>query len=191
VSGPTDPNTPGGPDDARPGWPASLRFTAASDSAVVPQPIGWTDAISGAEGPKYWDRLVSGEGARLHREGRPVTVALLELVGCEELAALAGLDAALQTFVRLSRALVSQIRSSDHIARIGRHRFALLLTDTSEIEALNFIDRVLRSLNDSIEREAREIRIGVGWASSANGGELPAAIALAEERLATDFFHTL
>lgn len=191
MSGPSDPNMPASQHDDSASESDAAWIGATDDTALVPDPVGWTDTLTGAEGPKYWDRLISGEKARLRRYGRPVTVVLMELLGCEEIAVWMGREIALQTFARLSRALVSQIRTSDHIARIGTNRFGLLLVETDELQALNFIDRVLKHLRESIEREGRDIRIGVGWASPVAGDRLAGAIALAEERLATDFFRTL
>ena len=65
-----------------------------------------------------------------------------------------------------------------------------VLVETNELEALNFIDRVLKHLQTAIADDGLEIHVGVGWASSEPGGKLSGAIATAEERLATDFFHT-
>ncbi|NJD28839.1 MAG: diguanylate cyclase [Chloroflexi bacterium] len=182
----------GEPDLSGPDIPkADQAVSSQADSIVVPEPAGWTDALTGAEGPKYWDRLISGEQARLRRHRRPVTIVLLDLIGCEAQAARRGGEAALQSFARLSRTLVNQVRSSDHVTRVGRTRFALLLVETDELQALNFIDRLLGRVREAIDREGCDVRIGVGWASPAPGDRLAAAIALAEERLATDFFHTL
>lgn len=191
VNEPSDPGLPASYDDESTASAFDPQIGSESDGPILPEPAGWSDTLTGAEGPKYWDRLLSGEKARLRRYGRPVTIVLLELVGCEDGAMWIGREAALQTFARLSRTLVGLIRSSDHIARISSNRFALLLVETDELQALNFIDRVLRNMQEAITREGREIHVGVGWASPAAGDRLAGAIALAEERLATDFFHTL
>jgi diguanylate cyclase (GGDEF)-like protein len=162
----------------------------ADAGALLTEPAGWTDALTGAEGPRYWDRLISGEQARLRRNRRSVTIMFVELSGFEGTATSIGREAALQKFAHLSRRLAAQIRSSDHIARVGPGRFGLLLVETNELEALNFIDRVLKHLQTAIADDGLEIHVGVGWASSEPGGKLSGAIATAEERLATDFFHT-
>lgn len=157
---------------------------------LLPEPSGWTDALTGTDGPRYWDRLVSGEQARVRRHGPSATVVMLELHGFEEAATRIGAAAALQKFAQISRALASLVRSSDHIARVGPSRFGLVLVETNELEALNFIDRTLAHLRAAIASENLDVRIGVGWASPAPGASLSQAIATAEQRLATDFFHT-
>jgi diguanylate cyclase (GGDEF)-like protein len=191
VTEPSDPNLSAREPNETMSQRANPQVFMGDGGGIVPDPVGWTDTLTGAEGPKYWDRLISGEKARHRRSARPVTVVLLELVGCEELASAIGREGALQVFARLSRALVSQMRTSDHIARVGRNRFALLLPETDELQAVNFIDRVLAHLRDSIAREGIDVHIGIGWASPAPSDRLTDAIGLAEERLASDFFDTL
>lgn len=161
-----------------------------ANDALLTEPAGWTDTLTGTEGPRYWDRLLSGEQARLRRYRHSVTIVFVELSGFEEAATWIGREAALQKFAQLARRLASQVRSSDHIARVGPRRFGLVLVETNELEALNFIDRLLKHLQGAIADEGLEIHVGVGWASPEPNDQLSAAIATAEERLATDFFHT-
>ena len=157
---------------------------------LLPEPSGWSDALAGTDGPRYWDRLLTGEQARLRRYGGRVTIVLVEIVGFEELATWVGSEAAVQYFSRLSRVLAGQVRSSDHIARVGRNRFAILLIQTDEIRTLNFIDRVLKTLRSELGEDAQPIHVGIGWASPEPRGDLTQAMATAEERLQADFFRT-
>jgi len=58
------------------------------DSGIQPNllpgvPSGWTDALTGTDGPRLWDRTVSSEVARVSRYRRPVTVALIEINGLD------------------------------------------------------------------------------------------------------------
>ncbi len=154
---------------------------------VLPEPAGWSDPLSGADGPRLWDRTLSNEQARLRRYGRGVTVVLLELGGFAEFATWVGREAAMQAFSRLSRIIVAEVRSSDHIARIASERFGILLVETDEVRTLNFINRILAACEPDL-RARRPLRIGIGWASPAKGQLLTDAVALAEERLASDFF---
>jgi diguanylate cyclase (GGDEF)-like protein len=162
----------------------------AGREPLLPEPLGWTDALTGTEGPRYWDRLVTGEQARVRRYRPSVTIVMFELSGFETAAGRLGRAAALQKFAQISRALASEVRSSDHIARIAPSRFGLVLVETNELEALNFIDRTLGHLRTAIANEQLEVHVGVGWASPEAGAQLSQAIATAEHRLATDFFHT-
>ena len=108
-----------------------------SSSAVqAPDAGDWTDALTGTDGPRLWDRLLASEVARVRRYRRPATVALAEIVGLDSCEAVWGAEIAERAFVRLARTLATEIRSSDHIARIDRTRFGILLTETDEIAAV-------------------------------------------------------
>src|SRR5713101_8460552 len=45
----------------------------------IPQPEGWTDILTGTDGPRFWDRIVLSEQARVGRYHRPVTIAYAEI----------------------------------------------------------------------------------------------------------------
>ena len=146
---------------------------------TAPDPSSWSDPLTGCDGPRLWDRLLASEVARVRRYKRPATVALVEIVGFDELERVWGDEIAERTFVRLARTLATEIRSSDHIARIDRTRFAILLTETDEIAAINFVERV----RAAFERQPGATRIAIGWASPTKTFDLHDALASAEARL--------
>jgi diguanylate cyclase (GGDEF)-like protein len=155
---------------------------ADAPSAVgvsVPDASSWTDPLTGADGPRLWDRLLSSETARCRRYHRPATVALVEFIGLDDLVRAWGPAISERTFVRQARTLATEIRSSDHIARIERTRFAILLTETDEIAAINFVERV----RAAFERQPGELRIALGWASPTTKTDLHDALSIAERRL--------
>ena len=55
-------------------------------AAMIAPPDGWTDILTGTDGPRMWDRVVLSESARTRRYKRPVTVAIAEVVGLDALA---------------------------------------------------------------------------------------------------------
>jgi diguanylate cyclase (GGDEF)-like protein len=156
---------------------------------LLPEPSGWTDLLTGTDGPSYWDRAVVTEQARIRRHGGRATVVLVELAGFEGLAAQIGPDAALQRFARLSRAIARHTRSGDHMARIASNRFGVLLTQTDELHTLNFVDRILRTCEHEAG-DSNAVQVGIGWASPGPRESLSAAIDAAEGRLQEDFFKT-
>jgi diguanylate cyclase (GGDEF)-like protein len=162
-------------------WPAE------PDPAWPSAPVGWSDPITSADGPRYWDRLLSSERARTQRYKRPATIVLLELVGLDILAQDAGAEMAEQALVRCGRALMQEVRSSDHAARIDPGRFAIYLPETTEIDAINFVERVRVAVEAALVRELARgtVRFGIGWASPADG-DLDVALELAEQRLADE-----
>jgi GGDEF domain-containing protein len=90
----------------------------------------------------------------------------------------------MQLFVQLSRALARRIRKSDTIARIGPARFGVLLTETDEISAINFVDNIKDRCCGKFDPEANGLHLLVGWASPEVGGRLADALHVAETRLA-------
>jgi len=98
------------------------------------EPHGWTDQLTGTDGPRLWDRIISSETARVKRYHGPATIVLAELFGVDSFSAVWGADAAGRLFVQLARTLAVEVRSSDHIARLETSRFGILLIETDKTE---------------------------------------------------------
>ncbi len=154
----------------------------ATPHLLPPVPSGWSDPLTGTDGPRLWDRFVSSEVARVSRYRRPVTVALIEITGMDVYARKWGIDVAERLFVQLARTMSVEVRSSDHIARIDRTRFAVLLTETDEIASINIVERVRAACEYQLGASDL-VRIAIGWAGSATTTDLRAAIDVAGERL--------
>jgi diguanylate cyclase (GGDEF)-like protein len=152
----------------------------------IAPPDGWADVLTGADGPRLWDRIVLSEQARVARYHRPVTVAFAELVGLEGLAGQWGWDVAERALAACARRLGREIRSSDQIARLEQARFGILLTETTEIAAINFVERARSSCERELKATGDAVRIGFGWASPPDKGDLTDAIGIALTRLAAE-----
>jgi diguanylate cyclase (GGDEF)-like protein len=159
-------------------------------SLLPDPPTGWSDPMTGTDGPRYWDRVFSSERARVRNYKRPVTVALVEICGLDRLAKQWGRDVAERALVGAARTLAREIRSSDHIARIEPARFAILLTETTEIEAINFVERARVSCERDLQPASDFVGVGFGWASPPSkddgAGDLADALELAGRRLAAE-----
>jgi PleD family two-component response regulator len=77
-------------------------------------------------------------------------------------------------------------RTSDHLTRIGPNRFGILLTETDEIAAINFVERVRVAGPKSVPRTADLVRFVFGWASPKAGDAPEAVVRRAEDRMALD-----
>ena len=180
------------PDDAPPTTPVASDDAPAAEPAdaasrpLLPEPADWTDQFTGTEGPLLWDRLVRKEDARIRRYRRTACIVLVELAGLEDVSAWLGRELAVELFARLSRALAAEIRTSDDICRISRDRFGILLVETDEVAAINFVDRVRPMLRKHIGSKDIGLRVRIGWASPPKGAGLTEAISIASERLAAD-----
>jgi diguanylate cyclase (GGDEF)-like protein len=156
------------------------------DGAPVPAPAGWSDPLTGTDGPHYWDRLIISEGARVRRYKHASTVVLVEIAGLTRLGNLWGADVAERTLISAARTLSQSIRTSDHIARIEPIRFGILLTETAEIEAINFIERARASCERDLRVASEAVGVAFGWASPPKSGDLADAVALATKRLTAE-----
>jgi diguanylate cyclase (GGDEF)-like protein len=146
-------------------------------------PEGWIDALTGADGPLLWDRTLERELARVKRYHRPATVAFMELEGLDRVARRWGLDAAEDALRGCARILQGELRTSDHFARIEPARFGILLTETAEIAAINFIERARVACEHEVRASGEELSIGFGWASPSGEGTLADAVEKAVTRL--------
>jgi diguanylate cyclase (GGDEF)-like protein len=155
-------------------------------STSVQPPSGWSDPQTGTDGPRFWDRLIISESARVHRYKRPATVVLVEVIGIDGLARLWGPRVAEHSLAAAARILAKEIRTSDHIARLERLRFGVLLTETTEIAAINFVERARAACERDLQVATEVVSVAFGWASPPKGGDLSDAMALAAERLAAE-----
>jgi diguanylate cyclase (GGDEF)-like protein len=151
--------------------------------APVSMPSGWSDPQTGTDGPRYWDRLILSESARVSRYKRPATVVLVEIAGLGDLGRLWGPRFVEHTLAAAARIMSKEIRTSDHIARIEPLRFGVLLTETTEIAAINFVERARAACDSNLQVATEVVGVAFGWASPPQGGDLSDAMALATRRL--------
>jgi diguanylate cyclase (GGDEF)-like protein len=150
---------------------------------VIPEPEGWQDALTGLEGPQYWRRILDGEHARSLRYRRPVTVVVMELVGLLEVIDSRGIEAGLMAIREAGRCLRQSSRTSDHCARIGPSRFGIVLTETNEVAAINFVERVRETGPGLMSDAGNGIVLAFGWASPGLGESPEALLGRATRRL--------
>ena len=155
-------------------------------SGGIPEPLGWQDALTGLEGPDYWNRVLSGEHARALRYRRPMTVVIVELAGIDELSDTWGADVGRLAVREAGQCLRRSSRSSDHCARIGPARFGVVLTETNEVAAINFVERIRETGPGLMPEGGRGLEFTFGWASPSLGESPAALMRRAIERLASD-----
>jgi diguanylate cyclase (GGDEF)-like protein len=144
------------------------------------------DPETGLETALVWSDALRHEDARRRRYGHPATVVVLELVGLEQLAERLGSDVADRLIVPVAATLLRNSRASDRVARVAAARFHVLMPETDEVAAINYIDRVRETTDIWLEAGAVAVRVAVGWASLVNVDSLADAVRLADERLQAD-----
>jgi diguanylate cyclase (GGDEF)-like protein len=142
-----------------------------------------TDPLTGLLLPGEWNRIVADEAARIMRDGRSATVVMLELDGLDRLVGALGNAAGDRVLPALADTLSRNARGADHLARLGVARFAVLLPETGEIEAVNYVERVREASDLWLESGAIALRLAIGWASPEAGTSLADAAARAQDRM--------
>jgi diguanylate cyclase (GGDEF)-like protein len=142
-----------------------------------------TDSLTGLLVVKEWNRIVADEDARVNRYRHPATVVIIELDGFERLVANLGLEAGDRVLPALADTLSRNARGADHLARIGPTRFGILLPETDEVVAINYIERVREACDLWLESGAIALHLSIGWASPGPDSSLAVAVARAQERM--------
>ena len=157
-------------------------------SPIAPMPRAYpttsrTDSLTGLLTLNEWNRIVADEDARVVRYRHTATVVMIELDGLDRLVATLGRDAGDRVLPALADALSRNARAADHLARIGTSRFGILLPETGEVEAINYIERVREACDLWLESGAIALHLSIGWASPGSEASMADAIALANERM--------
>lgn len=162
---------------------ASVPADGAIDDDGGESAIALHDPSTGLESPSAWRRAVDEEVVRLARYHRSATVMFIELDGFERLTERLGEPAGARLVLATARTLHAQARAADRIARFGRGRFAILLTETDEISAINFVERVRAECDRWLEAGEVTMRVAIGWATLDPSQGATAVILEAEHRL--------
>jgi diguanylate cyclase (GGDEF)-like protein len=167
--------------DAR---PAADRSSAGSSGAAsLADPEALLDAATGFDTGPAWARWLAEEETRILRFHRPATVVLIELSGLDRLADRLGDDVAERLIPPIATTLRRDARATDRLARLGPTRFAALLVETSEVAAINWIERVRTACDVWLEAGAVTLRLSVGWAEIGPQRAADVAVLDAERRL--------
>ncbi len=156
------------------------------DATGIPEPAGWEDPLTGLEGPDYWQRILVTEVARSARYRRTLTVVIIELEGVASLGDSWGFDVARRAVRDAAQCVRRATRTGDHCTRIGEARFGVVLTETDEIAAINFVERVREAGPLSLPRGSEGLRFSFGWASPKQGESADAVVKRADLRLAAE-----
>lgn len=141
------------------------------------------DPVTGLESAFAWDRHLREEAGRLRRYGRSFAIVFAELDGLDRLADRVGAEAAGRIVPALGHVLQHQARAVDIVARVGPSRFAVLLPETDEVRAINYVERVRSACDVWLQAGAVALQLSFGWASPGPEGDIHTAQLRADERL--------
>jgi hypothetical protein len=116
-----------------------------------------------------FDAVLAHEDAREARYRRPTTVVLLEL--------------------DVAATITRQARRADYVARLAPGRFAVVMPETDEIAAINFVERIRESCDHWLHSGAIAVRLAIGWASTSGAGSVSTAMQVAVDLLHDELRH--
>ncbi|HUP54783.1 MAG TPA: diguanylate cyclase [Methylomirabilota bacterium] len=186
VDGATDPDTEAQAEDAFPDRAepepddSATEVDVASETPEIDASAG-VDALTGLMGPGAFTRVVVAEDGRIQRYHRSATVVIFELGGLDRLVDRLGADAADRVVPALADTMRRLARDVDHVARLAPGRFGVLLPETDEVAAINYVERVRRACELWLESGAIALSLAAGWAGTTGDPTL-----LEAQRLATD-----
>lgn len=153
------------------------------DADGIPEPSGWEDPLTGLEGPDFWQRVLVAETVRAFRYKRSLTVVIAELEGVRDMTETWGGDVARHALREAAQCLRRMSRTSDYTTRIGPTRFGVILTETDEITAINYVERVREEAPRAMPRGGELLRFSFGWATPKQGESAEAVVRRADSRL--------
>jgi diguanylate cyclase (GGDEF)-like protein len=167
-----------------PAWdPIPSMGVAVRDPELAPQSTVREHAVRPVEDAATWSRAIREESARVARFGHAATVVMAEVPRLQVLSDRLGRGVADRVVTEAARLMVSDTRAVDRVARLGEARFGVLLMETDEIAASDYVERVRAATDRWLESAGLSIRLSVGWASATDGSDVAAAAATAEQRM--------
>ena len=159
------------------------------DDDEIPEPFGWEDPLTGLEGPDFWQRVLVAETVRAFRYKRNLTVVVVELEGVRDMIETWGYDVGRHAIREAAQCLRRMSRTSDYATRIGLTRFGVILTETDEITAINYVERVREEGPRSMPKGGERLRFSFGWANPKQGESAEALVRRADSRLVAELRH--
>ena len=167
--------------------PAGPTATATLPAPTSPPGVTpadpYVDESTGLDSRAAWERALAEENARYVRYRRPVGIVVAELDGFARFEGGFGADASRRIVAAVGGAMRRSARRTDHVAHVGGGRFLVLLPQTDEIQAINYVERIRGECDRWLDAGAVALRLSVGWASPSAVGELDTAVRTAEERM--------
>lgn len=171
--------------------PSAIGRGYTSPAASEPDLLGRKiDRLTGLLGATDWNRLVADEDVRHARYKRAATIVVLELDGFDRLLGALGQLAADRVILAVADTIRRHARKADQVARLGPGRFGVLLPETDEVAAINFVERVRHASDLWLESGAISLRLAIGWASPVVGSSVAGAQAQAIERMFGEVLRT-
>lgn len=133
------------------------------------------DFVTGIYNRRHFEMLARAELARCQRYMRPLSILMIDIDHFKAVNDRMGHAAGDRILQNVAAVCLAEKRDSDVVARVGGEEFAILLTETTEIAAVQFAERLRRQISDSRptiydEKVGVTVSIGVAGASVRTAG---------------------
>ncbi|HEY3522380.1 MAG TPA: diguanylate cyclase [Candidatus Limnocylindrales bacterium] len=157
--------------------PAVAMSVASSDGSRAPE------ILETLEPATAWRSLLAREASRVSRYRRPATIVIADLEGTDRLAARLGAGSVDRLLPAVAATLRRETRATDRLVRLANGRFGVLLPETDEVAAINWVERVREATDLWLEASAVSLRLAFGWAELGPDADVDAILDLAYTRL--------
>lgn len=136
-----------------------------------------TDPVTGIANRRRWDQLILSEDSYRQRTGTSYAVSVIDLDGFKQVNDNFGHSEGDKILAKLAQTLLSVIRSSDTVARVGGDEFVVLFKNPKP----SSLARLQSSLEEGLD--AQGIEASIGTASTYEVDSLMEAWKLADDRM--------
>ena len=179
------------PSTARPpisGWIAQVeRFRseplADTEPAALPQPAPGHEELGGLLDHAAWASHVAMEDSRVRRYHHPATIVVVEFDGLGRAMDEHGSDIGRRVLPGVAAIIRRLARDADHVGRLGPGDFTVLLPETDEISAINYVERVRSACEEWLQTTGVALGMAIGWAGTTGDPTLPDTQRIATERM--------
>ena len=165
----------------------SVDTSDTSDGHADPEPVDVesprADTHRAVLDAASFEAIVAHEDEREGRYRRPTTMVVLELDGLERLVDRLGTGAAEKVEPDVADTIAKLARRADYVARLAPGRYAVLMPETDEIVAINYVERIRQACDEWLESGAIAMRLAIGWASTAGNASVTTAMQVAIDRM--------
>ncbi len=124
------------------------------------------DPLTGLWNRRYLEQRLREEIGRSQRSGEPLSACIVDLDGFKQVNDLYGHDAGDAVLISVADTLTACVRTCDVVSRLGGDEFVVLLSASTETDALEVAERIVAQLNRSDKFEMISASVGVATSAA-------------------------
>ncbi len=174
-----------------PAWHAQVETFAidtesGTDPVALPESAADHEALGALLDAAAWAGKVATEDSRVRRYHHPATIVVIEFDGLRGAMEEHGSDIGRRVLPGIAGIIRRLARDADHVGRLAPGGFTVLLAETDEISAINYVERIRVACEEWLEQTGVALGMSIGWAGTTGDPTLPDAQRLATERMSAE-----